>query len=68
MMDEMPDECCAKCRFLHSATNRGKCHRFPPVFDHTTNPSVPHDVRWTFPIVMLDDWCGEFQPQKAPTT
>ncbi len=64
MPDELPQECCENCKHCHVGTNRGKCHRFPPVLDPATHPSLSQVCRWEHPIVMLDDWCGEFQPRK----
>ena len=58
MPDELPDECCAKCRFLWdpATVNPWECRRFPPV--------ITHERYFVFPDVDDDDWCGEFQPRK----
>jgi|688.fasta_scaffold836328_2 hypothetical protein len=70
--DELPEECCAKCRFSlpFEMESLVFCRRFPPgssmlVFDYDDNFSVAtKKVEQTFPMIDDDDWCGEFQPRK----
>lgn len=83
MPDELPEECCAKCRFafdMHlypdDAEHReGSCRRFPP---KTVRPPRLEFEDWEqrkqlclYPLVAEFDWCGEFQPRndaKPPST
>lgn len=34
----------------------GRCHRFPPIFNSDGKYSV-----WDHPLVLSDNWCGEFR-------
>jgi len=70
--DELPDECCAKCRFFSSPDdNRSWCRRYPKsVFiigeegdDDYYDPFSGQN--WWWPTMYASDWCGEFQPVKA---
>lgn len=74
MDDELPDECCAKCRFTTLASGsdseQGYCQRFPPSLLEIDTQSVDIEMAiesshwWGFPVIEKDNWCGEFQPQK----
>jgi hypothetical protein len=42
----------------------GDCRRHPPVIDHDHRDA---SANWAvFPLVMACDWCGEFDPRRAP--
>jgi hypothetical protein len=68
--------CCQACRFWHRRYNAGQtkaeCRRWPPqtVSGRTTPPPNAHP-NWQprpehyFPMTMLDQWCGEFQPREG---
>lgn len=50
---------CEKCRFIEVLANRkdwGYCHRYPPTPDGKNI-----FTRDNFPVLSIDDWCGEFQ-------
>ena len=55
---------------LHYGKNeiQSECHRYPPKFSDRTWVSVnglttllPGSARYTFPLVMNDNWCEEFK-------
>ena len=54
-VDSHPSRTCKTCMFFQRSTNErqpdhGLCHRFPP----------PHAGK-TFPIMTINDFCGEWQ-------
>lgn len=53
---------CGDCRFFeHYDGNEGFCLRYPPA----ANPmSVENAI--CRPVVLLHEWCGEFQPKPLP--
>lgn len=73
MDDDLPEECCAKCRFSgrnedfqdqpvlsfddHTGWDGFYCRRYPPSRATETPPD-------NYPSVRSRDWCGEFQPRK----
>lgn len=70
---ELPRECCAKCRFAGPPLDCddppviAECRRFPPLFFSGFGQSSGDDMsvdNWHRPTVMLYDWCGEFQPRQ----
>lgn len=57
-----PIEDCLLCRFSHSSFDHYgyvTCRRNPPI-EGAKFPG--DDARW--PLVRIDDWCGEFQPKE----
>jgi hypothetical protein len=46
------ERCCQNCRFYFG----GDCRRFPPQVGFDSG-----DVFATFPYVLKNEWCGEFQ-------
>ncbi|MFW5983187.1 MAG: hypothetical protein ACOCQ4_01705 [bacterium] len=57
------EEKCVNCKYWKDTadivvggrrinTKLGECHRYPPTEENRENK---------FPIVMQDDWCGEFK-------
>lgn len=73
--DELPEECCAKCRFYRRwGNNPMACHRYPPVLTPgEISVHLDDDAAWCvetsteYPEPPESDWCGEFQPVKPPT-
>lgn len=67
MAEELPDECCAKCRFWREPTEDeitkygegvlGECYRYPP-----TMLMVDGRAESWYPDTGDDEWCGEYQP------
>ena len=62
MAEELPVECCGKCRFGYMPNNfegdiTVQCRRRSPVF----SPNMMDK----FPTMCDFEWCGEFQPGKA---
>ena len=65
MTDELPDECCAKCRFHFGFV----CRRYPKVLFTVTETSNPVTLKhWAHPPVDAREWCGEFQPKELRQT
>jgi hypothetical protein len=71
MASELPEECCAKCRFrmrFEDTPEWGgsvkECRRNAPVA--VVQPWG--GVQANFPTMVASDWCGEFQPRKAEPT
>lgn len=76
MPDELPEECCAKCRFwwdrardsygdsdgVFGENTFSSCRRFPKSFIGGNNRLRYDD--WEHPVMIDVDWCGEFQPRK----
>ena len=62
---------CIDCfYFKETDFSSGSCKRFPPVLDvhwqesergSDYTPSEEDPERWGNPIVLDDDWCGEFK-------
>lgn len=68
MSEELPDECCAKCRFgfLFEPTSDDfstvfTCKRHPPQWREADDADLDN---WFQPLTYAYDWCGEFQPRK----
>lgn len=58
---------CQTCRFYHpddGYPETGECHRFPPL----VNFSVGVGEGSEFPVVMMTDWCGEYQEKDSTWT
>lgn len=62
-MEERVEQCSA-CRFYEVSPHHddegvkpGFCHRYPPA--RANEDGMP--VKWDYPPVLGDDWCGEFQ-------
>jgi len=73
MAEELPEECCAKCRFADDIDSEEYvCRRYPPIpaSDEYAADKTYSFVRYfTHPDVEPSDWCGEFQPRKdTPAT
>jgi|688.fasta_scaffold55407_7 hypothetical protein len=78
--EQLPEECCAKCRFwwrnasdtygeqdgVYGDNRFAPCRRFPKVFTGEKKQFAYDD--WDHPVMIDDDWCGEFQPRKEPAT
>lgn len=45
---------CETCKFFSG--DKGQCRRNPPNF------KSPADRRGYWPLVLVDDWCGEYKP------
>jgi hypothetical protein len=69
LLEELPEECCEKCRFSRYDEDcvTWYCHRYPPslaldecVIDLLSWPAI--DINEDNPSL---NWCGEFQPRKA---
>lgn len=75
MMDnKLPTECCAKCRFAGPPLDCddppaiAECKRFPPLFFSGSGQGSGDDTdvnNWHRPVVLIWEWCGEFQPRQA---
>ena len=60
---------CDGCRFFapnmrEPEPKRGECHRHAPVAEQF---KVGEDVRLSWPVVMIGDWCGEFEANASLT-
>jgi hypothetical protein len=60
---QIPEDCmpqCRTCAFYQAeqADEAGYCRRYPPQF--VTDDET---IGWSFPVVVQDDWCGEFKRQ-----
>lgn len=70
MNEELPEECCAKCRFyMEDEHGQLSCHRYPPTVTPATIRDMDDGERWIevtydYPATNGYDWCGEFQPRK----
>lgn len=68
----MKEEICLNCRYflLASQSEIGHCRRKPPVvmpFDWDLRLDAGDSVeqletRSVFPVVPIDEWCGDFDP------
>ena len=63
-------ECCKDCAYYSISVKggmfkaeQGDCRRFPPTIVQTED-SRSYELRSIFPVVLPDEWCGEF---KKPT-
>ena len=66
MGDSLPQECCAKCKFMLEAKiefprglKRSECRRHAPVPQRVGKEVAVVGAQW--PHVLASDWCGEFQ-------
>ena len=58
MADNPEGESCSTCRFYRkAAAGAGQCRRHPPTVVPTRNAVWPH--------VHDDDWCGEYEVDRA---
>ena len=60
-MSEERAERCETCRFFDPYEDEGGiedgwCHRYPPSIKY------PKVIRCHCPVVLIDDWCGEWKP------
>lgn len=68
--NDLPDECCAKCRFsVLCAIPQDlppvlTCKRYPPTYHRLDDDDDDEDDPWHQPLVYGHDWCGEFQPRQ----
>lgn len=69
-LDDLPNDCCARCRFFIKPAdpNPGVCRRFPPtpfiaraIWNEDQTRVVSNVQLTAFPIVPLAGWCGEFR-------
>ena len=70
---------CTTCQYYNDTAGASNCLRYPPQVvsvsevAHVASASelgslseIRHDrVKSQFPAVEPDDWCGEYQPEKA---
>jgi hypothetical protein len=56
-MEAIPEdqEGCWNCRFMFKKSYANFCRRLPPVWA---------DDNWAFPVVDVDDWCGEWEEKE----
>jgi len=56
-------ERCVTCKFRR----RGTCHRYPPKFMNSTSAQLSgiEKDEGTWPRVMGNEWCGEYQADPA---
>ncbi len=70
MSQRDPSVQCGRCHFYeanYEDQDFGTCFRYPP----RPSPIMDHEERnepdaYLFPVVVSDDWCGEFQPVTPP--
>lgn len=43
---------CIECKYEFSVSDIHECRRFPPVVSY---------IMTSFPVIIEDDWCGEFK-------
>ena len=69
-MTQEPQERCGNCRFFRLNTalapGVGACRRRPPVW--TGPDDMNAEGMFAFPRVGQDNWCGEWEPQRGPST
>jgi hypothetical protein len=57
---------CLSCRYLRDAkpkvSGHGRCHRFPPPII----VQMPVGMAWSWPLVPITGWCGEFHWKADP--
>jgi hypothetical protein len=62
-MAELMQDLCGRCRYFYpvdgGADGSGQCRRFPPVL--VVMPAL-NELRQGWPILFIDDGCGEFRP------
>ncbi len=60
--DMNADRTCATCRFHDRATQT--CRRHPPTMVSWPDPNHDkfYEPQTTWPVVGLNDWCGEYKP------
>lgn len=58
-------DCCKACLWFvplsPSVELRGECHRYPAKIDNRPGMYRVGDDRARFPLVMSEDWCGEWK-------
>lgn len=72
------DEKCGTCRFYRTNDSEGcrqaagketaNCCRFPPVYavgNDFEDDDVDHPGVWWQPMVIFDEWCGEYKAYGA---
>lgn len=74
----MNKEKCNQCKFFNAYEHDeqdealwGACRRFPPVrFTEKEIGDLMNEIadRWRQPLVVADDWCGEFVSATPPAT
>jgi hypothetical protein len=60
------DRACRGCRFfgLGKLQDAGECRRYAPRCHIATEIDDPLEPLSTWPAVLLDDWCGEFEEKR----
>ena len=66
MSDDGPADECKRCEFAllttqDPTTQQLQCRRNPPQF-RPSEDGTPAGSRGRWPVVVADDWCGEFKP------
>ena len=51
---------CDECRFSEMTDEEFMCQRYPPIVIQREDCSES-----TFPVILPDGWCGEFQAKEA---
>lgn len=58
---ELPQECCAKCRFgAYYGFSHSECRKRAPI----VHPASIKGSQGAFPMVRAEWWCGEFEPRQ----
>ena len=67
----MKIECCENCKYLKPPKTgfdaKGFCRRFPPkVAVHVSeyDGEIQSEVKYPFPLVALNSWCGEYKAEE----
>lgn len=65
MIANLPEECCARCKFgQHDGPGPLYCFRFPPQAVMFKPAKFREQLNGQFPPTRPDLWCGEFRPRK----
>lgn len=65
-MNRPKDFTCECCFFFRpKKETEGRCHRFPPknVLHEAEGDLGVDEFKAEFPIVEIDDWCGEYRSE-----
>jgi len=59
--------CCKDCTYYSVSvkggmfkSEKGDCRRYPPTIVQTED-STAYELKSIFPVVLPDEWCGEFR-------
>jgi len=73
MKNTKPRTYCESCTYFNEQVHihetdigRGRCHRYPPVFTESSSGDKAH--HWQFPLVQIDNWCGEYAARSTVTS